>query len=203
MDEQVSRMDEQVLARLRSSDRFVVSEFGQERRLQTVRALERAVQHGNTSLKYFVIRQNCLEEISVSGEEVALLTRALRKCSGLVDLNMGWVNLTDEQARMLAKILPALTNLEKLGLARNTFGDEGMVALVRGMVNSGLKKLHLGYNIFGARGAQALAESLHGNTSLILLTLRSSNIEIDGVSALARALRVNNTLRETRHFFPR
>jgi hypothetical protein len=127
------------------------------------------------------------------------LIRALSNCRGLVEMvfvRMDSRDMTDEQGRNLAKILPGLTKLKKLTFSFNLFEDGTMVALLTAISSLRLKSLDLGSCLsVGTPGIEALAKSLHGNTSLIVLRLFIRKIDTEHMTLLAEAICNNNTLR--------
>ena len=76
----------------------------------------------------------------------------------LDNVSLGW---GDEEARVVARVLPHAPALTWLKLNNNKIGDEGARALAETLPHaSALEILYLGYNSIGAAGACALAGAL-------------------------------------------
>ena len=88
-------------------------------------------------------------------------------------------------------------HLKALHLNINYLGDDGVVALSRGLAAAtSLELLDLSYNSFGPRGAEALGEALQSNSGLKALHLYGDQMSDTGASALAKALTVHSHLLE-------
>ena len=132
--------------------------------------------------------------------------------SNLTLLDIGCNRISDVGVEALVQTLPS-SELTSLNLSDNNITDRGVVALAPVLSRCNLRSLDLGFlgiSIVGVRslvkdlqsltslsfqyclvsdiGAQALAEGLINNNSLITLNLTSNKLSCDGARALAESL---------------
>jgi WW domain/Leucine Rich repeat len=93
--------------------------------------------------------------------------------------------------------IPSNSSLSQMPLVKSCIGDEGVMALARGVRrNSSLKTLYLGENKFTTKGLASLAEALKEHRSLKVLRLDVNFIDDEGATILAEALTKNSRLEE-------
>lgn len=109
------------------------------------------------------------------------------------------IEVNSVSARSLAKAMWVNDTITCLDLSSLDLNDHAGCYLARILKhNSTLKKIELDNNKLGSKTCQAFGESLITNTSLKYLSLDSNQIvtyqDLNGVKALAEAIRSNNTL---------
>ena len=149
----------------------------------------------NKSLKSVIIAENGLGD-----EQLLDIITALSAHPQLANLNFSGMNVGRNECTALAALLSSsATGLHSLSLNGNDIDDEGLDALVGGLVtNSRLSQLYLSHNhSITARGCQSLAVLLENNTSINLEELCLANINIDdeGARIFAHALASNRRLK--------
>ncbi|HPE84728.1 MAG TPA: trypsin-like serine protease, partial [Chlamydiales bacterium] len=95
--------------------------------------------------------------------------------------------LSNEEIKVLAQILPSLSQLKALDFSRYSLGLEGAKALAMVLGNTGITELNLNTNRIGVLGASALANVLE-KTIISQLNLNCNSIGAKGASALANVL---------------
>lgn len=109
------------------------------------------------------------------------------------------IEVNSVSARSLAKAMWVNDSITCLDLSSLDLNDHAGCYLARILKhNHTLKKIELDNNKLGSKTCQAFGESLITNTSLKYLSLDSNQIvtyqDLNGVKALAEAIRSNNTL---------
>ncbi|KJE90938.1 hypothetical protein CAOG_08585 [Capsaspora owczarzaki ATCC 30864] len=127
-----------------------------------------------------------LEKTSKIGNaEVHAIAAALKETK-LTELYLGWNQIGDVGAKVLAEALQENRTLTVLGLYHNEIGDAGAHAIVEAVkAHSTLSEIYLHANLISDVGARAIAETLKEKTTLNLLDLRENYIG----SAAAQLLR--------------
>ena len=123
-----------------------------------------------------------LNHISDIGVEALVLTLPSSK---LTSLNLFGTNITDRGVVALAAVL-SRCNLRSLDLGDLDICIPGVRSIVKGLQS--LTSLSLQYCCISDIGAQALAEGLINNNSVISLDLTRNNLTCDGARALAESL---------------
>jgi Ran GTPase-activating protein (RanGAP) involved in mRNA processing and transport len=114
---------------------------------------------------------------------------ALLQNSQLTVLKLGYNNLGNEGARILASGIAQHESLESLDLGFNNIGDEGCCALARAVGSPPLHTLYLAGNLFSEEGALAIADLIRrGQSSLRKLYLTGNRLGPDGVKAISEAI---------------
>ena len=111
--------------------------------------------------------------------------------------------LRDAGGAALGRLLPRWVGLRRLDLRSAGLGDGGVAALVEGMRKDTLTRLDLGCcagsllgrNVVGARGSEAVARLLVQTSSLVWLSLGSTQLAPESATVLSKGLRQNLTLR--------
>ncbi len=154
------------------------------------------------------MNHNSLEELSMDqcgiGDEcLAKIAAALRLQSQLKKLDLYGNNIGRNSCIALGNTLsrwPASNNLEVLNLHSNFIDDEGLQALVSGMMNChSLKQLDIGGDrSITAAGLRSLSPLLQSEShhSLEILSLYDTNLGDDGAITLAEGLRGNKSLKQ-------
>ena len=155
------------------------------------------------------LHHNSLKHLSMShcgvgGEGIAEIATTLRLQSELKILDLCDNNIDRDGCIALGNSLsrwPHSNKLETLRISSNAIDDEGLQALVSGMMNCrSLKDLDLGWNrSITAAGLRSLFPLLQSEAhSLETLFLYGINFGDDGAVALAEGLRGNKSLKELR-----
>ncbi|PRP86665.1 hypothetical protein PROFUN_05144 [Planoprotostelium fungivorum] len=110
----------------------------------------------------------------------------------LSSLDLWSNNIGDEGAGYLSRArLPHITSID---LSANSITMAGIWEIVQGLRHNPIKELRISSNGIGDEGTRIVAEGLHGNATVTLLTLSVSNIGDAGAIALATMLERNSTL---------
>jgi len=138
-------------------------------------------------------------------------------------IKLGSNCLSDDGAKVIAKILANDTNIENLDLGFNDIGDEGIILIADSLkknqslrvlylsgnrisnlgfkslsdslsVNNGIRALHLSGNLCGFEGAFSLANALKDNSHMHTLCLNGNNITSIGAFHLSQSLLSNNSI---------
>lgn len=96
------------------------------------------------------------------------------------ELHLREQTLTSRVGPLLGGIVMRNTALTNIDLQSNSLGDNGAIALARGLERASLKKLNLAHNFIRVDGLCALAHGLNGNDALAHLNL--SNNQVCGVA---------------------
>jgi hypothetical protein len=150
---------------------------------------------------------NSLKRLSMEGNEVgdqgfAEIAATLRSQSQLKNLHLYSNNIGGDGCIALGNTLsrwPSSNKLETLNIDYNAIDDEGLQALVSGLMNCcSLKQLDLGRNeSITAAGLRSLFPLLQSEShSLETLDLYGTNFGDDGAMVLAEGMRGNRFLKE-------
>ena len=127
----------------------------------------------NTQLERLVLRLN---KVGSAGVVAIADGCAENPASGLLSIDLFGNGLGDTAAEALAAALRAPgVQLQELGLAKNTIGNEGATALAQALESNAalpLRTLILAGNQIGDIGAAALLKALKANTVLTTLDVR-------------------------------
>ncbi|KAM6324853.1 LOW QUALITY PROTEIN: protein NLRC5 [Podargus strigoides] len=116
--------------------------------------------------------------------------RVREKCAQLQELRWSHVELHNDEAEMLVKILLPLPQLKKFGLTSSSIVPTGIDYLITGLQNcQSIEELNLGYMKLSSAAIPQLALGLREMPSLKRLILNHNSIGNDGCSRLAEALR--------------
>ena len=110
---------------------------------------------------------------------------------------ISYTKITKDVILLLSHKITNNTSLEVLWISNDSINDDGVIALTQSLINNKtITYLDLSFNPdITSTSAQSLAELLLYNHTLSVLSLQSTNIDIDGVLVLMESLRTNNTLR--------
>ncbi|KAM9269116.1 protein NLRC5 isoform 2-T4 [Cariama cristata] len=144
--------------------------------------------------------QHCLEKVEsvVSRlhrykpeiKRTCFYQRVRQKCTQLQELRWSHVELHNDEAEMLVRILLPLPELKKFGLTSSSIMPTGIDYLITGLQNCrAIEELNLGYMKLGSAAIHKLALGLREMPSLKRLILNHNSIGNDGCSKLAEALR--------------
>ncbi|NXG67575.1 DRC5 protein, partial [Hemiprocne comata] len=123
------------------------------------------------------------------------LAVAVRMCHNLKVFKLTRSNVDDDKTRLLVRNLLDHPSLVELNLSHSLIRDEGAQAIGKLINRSRLEILDLCNNQIGHLGAQALAQALAKNSTLISLNLRLNRVEDKGGEAIGHALLTNTTLK--------
>ncbi|XP_029881999.1 protein NLRC5 isoform X3 [Aquila chrysaetos chrysaetos] len=116
--------------------------------------------------------------------------RVREKCAQLQELRWSHVELHNDEAEMLVRILLPLPELKKFGLTSSSIMPTGIDYLITGLQNcQAIEELNLGYMELSSAAIPKLVLGFHKMPSLKRLILNHNNISNDGCSRLTEALR--------------
>lgn len=146
--------------------------------------LEQGIQ-SNEKLLYFSLYLNPISKrADYQAQEYIRRNRFLPALTQDSVADLSKMQLGDEGAETIAKLLKTNTTLTKLNLQSNQIGDAGFVALAMMLQsNSTLVNLDLSWNWPGTKGIKALAQALEVNTTLQRLDLQQRQ-NMDGYDGL-------------------
>jgi Ran GTPase-activating protein (RanGAP) involved in mRNA processing and transport len=128
-----------------------------------------------------------------SVEEPEWLTRVRKNDLQLTALDLGWMRIGVDGAKLLAVALGTNNALTSINLGSNLIGVEGARSFAAALGrNTTLTSINLGYNNIGNDGARYLAAALEKTTTLTSLNLMANKIGDDGQRALLSALEARN-----------
>ncbi|XP_015495057.1 protein NLRC5 isoform X2 [Parus major] len=159
------------------------------------------------SLFQLVIRfPSCLEKtesvisrLSLHKPEIkhSFCQRLREKCAQLQELRWSHVELHEDEAEMLVRILLPLPELKTFGLTSSSAAATGIDYLISGLQNcQAIEELNLGYMELSSAAVPELVLGLCGMPSLKRLILNHNSIGNDGCSRLAEALRKMHNMEE-------
>lgn len=121
--------------------------------------------------------------VTVSDEEVGMLSRGLFDNTRVMRLSLDQCKISDHGAEQLAEALLENDTLTALSLEGNRVGDRGAGRLAAALhQNEALTSLSLGRNRVGGQGCKHLADALEGNYALRMLDLSSNSGSLAGWS---------------------
>ncbi|KAF9898352.1 hypothetical protein BX616_004142, partial [Lobosporangium transversale] len=143
----------------------------------------------------------CLQSNNIKKAGAPHLANLLTKNRVLRHLNVGSNGIGSEGCTLIANAVRFNRALTSLSLDMNEMGSQGATALATALAsNRNLMYLYIPHNNIGDRGLAMICESLKRNQVLIGLDLELNHIghgqSIEGMKALAEALKVNKALRE-------
>ncbi|KAM6064583.1 protein NLRC5 isoform 8-T8 [Theristicus caerulescens] len=116
--------------------------------------------------------------------------RVCEKCAQLQELRWSHVELHNDEAEMLVKILLPLPQLKKFGLTSSSIMPTGIDYLITGLQNcQAIEELNLGHMKLSSAAITKLVLALREMPSLKRLILNHNSIGNDGCSKLAGTLR--------------
>ncbi|NXU25071.1 NLRC5 protein, partial [Thalassarche chlororhynchos] len=116
--------------------------------------------------------------------------RVCEKCAQLQELRWSHVELHNDEAEMLVRILLPLPELKKFGLTSSSIMPTGIDYLITGLQNcQAIEELNLGHMKLSSAAIPKLVLGLREMPSLKRLILNHNSIGNDGCSRLAEALR--------------
>ncbi|NWH89242.1 NLRC5 protein, partial [Aegithalos caudatus] len=123
--------------------------------------------------------------------------RLCEKCAQLQELRWSHVELHEEEAEMLVRVLLPLPELKMFGLTSSSVAAIGIDYLISGLQNcQAIEELNLGYMKLSSAAIPELVLGLCEMPSLKRLILNHNNIGSDGCSRLAEALRKMHNMEE-------
>ncbi|XP_068267312.1 protein NLRC5 isoform X2 [Nyctibius grandis] len=123
--------------------------------------------------------------------------RVREKCAQLQELRWSHVELRNDEAEMLVRILLPLPKLKKFGLTSSSIMPTGIDYLITGLQNcQAIEELNLGSMKLSSAAIPKLVLGLREMPSLKRLILNHNSIGDDGCSRLAEALRNMHYLEE-------
>eukprot|EP00984_Skeletonema_dohrnii_P001039 scaffold328_cov95-Skeletonema_dohrnii-CCMP3373.AAC.4 len=141
--------------------------------------------------------KNCHKLTSLNLNGNALITGAgLRSLSTLFQsehcrleqLNLDQTSIDNNGVAILTAGLARLPTLTKLNLSNNRIGDQGLQALVGGLVNCNIEQLYLSHNSFSVSGLRSLGSLMQRETSLTSLWLGRNAINDEGLECLIEGI---------------
>ncbi|NWS43117.1 NLRC5 protein, partial [Probosciger aterrimus] len=116
--------------------------------------------------------------------------RVRENCAQLQELRWSHVELRNDEAEMLVRILLPLPELKKFGLTSSSIMPAGMDYLILGLQNcQAIEELNLGHMKLGSAAVPKLVLGLHEMPFLKRLILNHNSIGNDGCCILTEALR--------------
>ena len=134
-----------------------------------------------TNLEMLLIQGNQLDNDCV---EIAMKIAAVSK---LRILNIGCSTLEDDEAELIATLLPACNSLEELILENSEIGVKGACAIASALGKCNLRKLNISECPIEDEGAFAFAKALPSWLTGQILVLQTCEITQTGKDALSRA----------------
>ena len=143
-----------------------------------------------------------LSQRGLNAADARLVKMALLQNSQLTVLKLGYNNLENEGAVILAAGIAQHDSLESLDLGFNNIGDEGCCAIARAVRSPPLHTLYLAGNLFQEDGALAIADLIRGQSSLRKLYLTGNRLGPEGVKAISEAIVEQESVssREGQHY---
>eukprot|EP00512_Aurantiochytrium_limacinum_P011628 CAMPEP_0171590748 /NCGR_PEP_ID=MMETSP0961-20121227/15734_1 /TAXON_ID=87120 /ORGANISM="Aurantiochytrium limacinum, Strain ATCCMYA-1381" /LENGTH=785 /DNA_ID=CAMNT_0012150507 /DNA_START=804 /DNA_END=3159 /DNA_ORIENTATION=+ len=137
-----------------------------------------------------------LSGCNIGSEGALALAEGLRVNQSLRTLCLQDCNVGDEGSCAIAGALLENRFLQTLSLASNNIGVEGAVELATLLQDNDTSQVYyLQHNHIGNEGARVFASALRGNASTLkVLNLIDTNIDAEGVLALADAVELNLSL---------
>ncbi|KAM9227977.1 LOW QUALITY PROTEIN: protein NLRC5 [Leptosomus discolor] len=136
-------------------------------------------------------------------EHACFYQRVREKCAQLQELRWSQVELHNDEAEMLVRILLPLPELKKFGLTSSSIMPTGIDYLITGLQNcQAIEELNLGYMKLSSAAIPKLVLGLHKMTSLKRLILNHNSIGNDSCSRLAEALRNMHYTEEIKQVSP-
>ncbi|NWU06880.1 NLRC5 protein, partial [Cephalopterus ornatus] len=130
-------------------------------------------------------------------KQTSFCQRVCEKCAQLQELRWSHVELHEDEAEMLVRILLPLPALKMFGLTSSSIMTTGTDYLIRGLQNcQAMEELNLGCMKLSSAAIPKLALGLCEMPSLKRLILNHNSIGNDGCSRLAEALRNMHYLEE-------
>ncbi|NXO09520.1 NLRC5 protein, partial [Oriolus oriolus] len=127
----------------------------------------------------------------------SLCRRLCEKCAQLQELRWSHVELHEDEAEMLVRILLPLPELKMFGLTSSSVTPTGIDYLISGLQNcQAIEELNLGYMKLSSAAIPELVLGLCEMPSLKRLILNHNSIGNDGCSRLAGALRNMHNMEE-------
>ncbi|XP_072790679.1 protein NLRC5 isoform X3 [Taeniopygia guttata] len=123
--------------------------------------------------------------------------RLCEKCAQLQQLRWSHMELHEDEAEMLGRILLPLPELKTFGLTSSSVSPAGIDSLISGLQNcQAIEELNLGYMHLSSAAIPGLVLGLCEMPSLKRLILDHNSIGNDGCSRLAEALRKMHNIEE-------
>uniref|UniRef100_A0A8B9NN45 NLR family CARD domain containing 5 n=1 Tax=Accipiter nisus TaxID=211598 RepID=A0A8B9NN45_9AVES len=123
-------------------------------------------------------------------KDACFYQRVREKCAQLQELTWSHVELHNDEAEMLVRILLPLPELKKFGLTSSSIMPTGIDYLITGLQNcQAIEELNLGYMELSSAAIPKLVLGFREMPSLKRLILNHNNISNDGCSRLTEALR--------------
>ncbi|XP_075621582.1 protein NLRC5 [Balearica regulorum gibbericeps] len=123
-------------------------------------------------------------------EHACFYQRIREKCAQLQELRWSHVELLNDEAEMLVRILLPLPDLKKFGLTSSSITPTGIDYLITGLQNcQAIEELNLGYMKLSSAAIPKFVLGLREMPSLKRLILNHNSIGNDGCSRLAEAFR--------------
>ena len=131
-----------------------------------------------------------IEKVQIDDEGAMSIGKVLKQCSQLEELRLKLNWIGDEGAKGLGEGIKYCTSLRILSLGTNQIGDEGAKGLGEDLKRcSQLEELRLEWNHIGDEGAKGLGEGIKYCTSLRILSLGANQIGDEGAKGLGEDLK--------------
>ncbi|XP_056356630.1 protein NLRC5 [Oenanthe melanoleuca] len=143
--------------------------------------------------------ESVISRLSLYKPEVkhSFCQRLCEKCAQLQELRWSHMELHEDEAEILVRILLCLPELKMFGLSSSSVASTGIEYLMSGLQNcQAIEELNLGYMKLSSAAIPGLVLGLCEMPSLKRLVLNHNNIGNDGCSKLAEALRGMHNMEE-------
>ena len=130
-----------------------------------------------------------IEYLYLNPEEVAVLLEGMKNLTSLTILNIGFNEMSNETATILASILSCNISLQELNLCKCSLQTEGAVYIFNAITSHPhLSSLNIGYNKISNEAAAVLASMLSCNISLQKLMLNKCSLQTEGTMDIFNAI---------------
>ena len=127
--------------------------------------------------------------VNLGDEGAAYLAKVLPAYGGLKSLRLWKTKLGVGGAKLIGAVLPCVPQLEVLSVEDNDIKAEGTVCIAAGLMQVPLlKELYMHVNKMGLQGITALSKALSAKSHLRILTLDENQITLPGLHILLPAL---------------
>ena len=130
---------------------------------------------------------------------VKVLCFCAKNNNSVKELNISYLDIANEEAKIIAKALQGNTVLQILDISHNSISDDGAVAISESLKNNNtLRELKMSNNEVSDNGIISFGKALQVNATLQMLDLSCNNISDSGLLAFSDffILKEKNTLHE-------